>query len=911
LLVNIADSAGGTMNRPTQAQLDDFGRRLAALAAEFEDLQLQAEAWNPATAVPEASDVEVESVATRLEPFPRPTVHTEEETPTAAKVAPAATAVRQHPARPQLELSDLLGPRALAIAGGIVTLLGIVFFFVLAVNRGWIGPTGRVALGGMAASLVFLGGLGLRRRYGTTHSALAAVGAGIAGGYATLLAAALYGLIPDWGALLVAAAIAAVALHTALRWHSQIVAGLGLVGAILAPIAVVSGGSLTPLGTAFAGIVFAAAAVVSVRTGWRGLLVAAGISSVVQIVALVGEGKYQFQAPADVLAVAPFFAVLYAGSGIARQLRLPTISLDPTAMTFMVGGAFVGVIAAHRLFATNEARGIAFLTISLAYAATATYFFVRPASRDLSAFLFFVAFTLGAVALAELLSGQPLAYAWAAEAAGLAWLSRRVRDIRFQVWSLIYLGLAALHVLVIDDQPRRLLDVNSHPASGAGAAIAVAAAFAVFGYYAKPWKDDNWSGRLFADQFAGYASLGPQLRRAGAWIALAFAVYASSLGILASVSSFAWATVVLAGFWMAIGLALFGGAIRRGSSHLRVASVVWLVVTGGLAVEQALRLLGPTPQAWAFAIVGVASLVVSVAYSLGWWSTRLERPDTIAAVSMFAALALFTSPVASDLGGREQGAALLAVAVLFAALSTLLFKLSSRDLSTLYWIVAVGLAAAADARLLSGTYSVLGWASAALAVAWLARRVGEPRLYGGAGAFLTLAVGRALAVQAPPSHLFHAQANPAHGSASIFIAAAAVALGACIGASELSGLRNFRTYPWWITGALTVYGLSLLILELFSRLSHASLDTEFQRGHTAVSAFWGVLGLALLYFGLKRGWRSVRVAGLAFFAVSLAKIFLYDLPSLSSVTRALSFLAVGAVLLLGGFFYQRLTLDRD
>ena len=41
--------------------------------------------------------------------------------------------------------------------------------------------------------------------------------------------------------------------------------------------------------------------------------------------------------------------------------------------------------------------------------------------------------------------------------------------------------------------------------------------------------------------------------------------------------------------------------------------------------------------------------------------------------------------------------------------------------------------------------------------------------------------------------------------------------------------------------------------------------------------------------------------------VSLAKIFLYDLAKLSSVTRALSFLAVGAVLLLAGFFYQRLT----
>ena len=68
---------------------------------------------------------------------------------------------------------------------------------------------------------------------------------------------------------------------------------------------------------------------------------------------------------------------------------------------------------------------------------------------------------------------------------------------------------------------------------------------------------------------------------------------------------------------------------------------------------------------------------------------------------------------------------------------------------------------------------------------------------------------------------------------------------------------------------------------------------------------WGLLGLALLYLGLTR--RPVlRIAGFALFAVSLGKLFLFDLPSLSSVTRALSFLAVGALLLLGGFFYQRL-----
>ncbi|MGZ8717371.1 MAG: DUF2339 domain-containing protein [Gaiellaceae bacterium] len=49
------------------------------------------------------------------------------------------------------------------------------------------------------------------------------------------------------------------------------------------------------------------------------------------------------------------------------------------------------------------------------------------------------------------------------------------------------------------------------------------------------------------------------------------------------------------------------------------------------------------------------------------------------------------------------------------------------------------------------------------------------------------------------------------------------------------------------------------------------------------------------------------MAALGLFVLSLGKLFLHDLRTLSSITRALSFLAVGAVLLLAGFFYQRLS----
>ena len=67
----------------------------------------------------------------------------------------------------------------------------------------------------------------------------------------------------------------------------------------------------------------------------------------------------------------------------------------------------------------------------------------------------------------------------------------------------------------------------------------------------------------------------------------------------------------------------------------------------------------------------------------------------------------------------------------------------------------------------------------------------------------------------------------------------------------------------------------------------------------------------LLYAGLRRRRHDVRVGGFVVFGLIVAKVFLYDLRNLDSVARALSFLAVGALLLVAGYFYQRLTGQLD
>jgi len=72
-----------------------------------------------------------------------------------------------------------------------------------------------------------------------------------------------------------------------------------------------------------------------------------------------------------------------------------------------------------------------------------------------------------------------------------------------------------------------------------------------------------------------------------------------------------------------------------------------------------------------------------------------------------------------------------------------------------------------------------------------------------------------------------------------------------------------------------------------------------------VSALWAIVALALLASGLTSRSKELRYAGLALLGCALAKLFLFDLSQLSSLSRAASFLAVGLALLAGGFLVQR------
>ena len=815
--------------------------------------------------------------------------------------------------RKRLEAADLLGGRGLALTGGVVTLLGVVFFFALAASNGWIGPLERVALGAAASAIVFAGGVFAHARYGRLDAAVAAAGAGIAGGYATLLfAAARYELVAPLGALALAAAIAALAVALSLRWSSEIVAAFGLIGAMSVPAVALIDDEATATGTAFVALVFLGAAVVGVWRRWPGLLVAAGAVSVPQLLVFVhDEGE---PARASALVVAAAFGLLYLGAGIARQARADGPRLDPIASLYAGGNVALTLVAAFVLL-DGGARAVGLAAAGIVYLAVSAAGWRRE--PELASLAVAAGSALVAVALAQYFEGPALVVAWAAETAVLAWLGRRLGETRFQFLGLAYLVLALAYTLVEEAEPDLLFTRDVDHLAGVPALLAVAAGAAVYGWLARSWPAPRGLDAM-PDLLRGWVeqlhAAKSELSFASLALAALLAADAASLSILELFDrlgvdpSFDWGHVAVTGAWSLLALGLLAAGLLRA----RLLEIVGLATLAAVCIAFALFTIPELPHVsgWAALVVAGAGAAAGLLYGLlgGRLLTITAGAVAVGAVaSGFAAIKLLEEDL--------HGYGLLASAAAHLLIAAVVWR--SRDVATFFWGAAAVLAPIGASLLLEDTWLVLALAGGGAVAAAAGRLLSEPRLWPPAVTAVALSALYTVAELAPPADLVDSERVPADGVPAVAIVAAAL-VGVLLSLRRIEvedavdrwideRIASLETLGRWSLAAALLYGASLGILGIVEALSNAADTTELQRGHTAVSAFWGVTAFSAVVVGLRRGLRVVRLAGLGLFALALAKLFLYDLASLSSVTRALSFLAVGAVLLLAGFFYQRLS----
>ncbi|NNG00413.1 MAG: DUF2339 domain-containing protein [Desulfobacteraceae bacterium] len=72
--------------------------------------------------------------------------------------------------------------------------------------------------------------------------------------------------------------------------------------------------------------------------------------------------------------------------------------------------------------------------------------------------------------------------------------------------------------------------------------------------------------------------------------------------------------------------------------------------------------------------------------------------------------------------------------------------------------------------------------------------------------------------------------------------------------------------------------------------------------HTSISVLWGTIALGIMVWAHRRLKRAVWFAGAVLLALEVVKLFVVDLSGSGSISRIISFLAVGGLILIIGFF---------
>jgi uncharacterized membrane protein len=72
-----------------------------------------------------------------------------------------------------------------------------------------------------------------------------------------------------------------------------------------------------------------------------------------------------------------------------------------------------------------------------------------------------------------------------------------------------------------------------------------------------------------------------------------------------------------------------------------------------------------------------------------------------------------------------------------------------------------------------------------------------------------------------------------------------------------------------------------------------------------LSILWTLYAFTAMAIGMRRHVAALRIGAIALFALTVVKVFLIDLSELDAIYRILSFLVLGAVLLVASFLYAR------
>jgi uncharacterized membrane protein len=862
-----------------RARLSVAERRIAALEAE-----LRAAGLREAARLPGAPPSPV---------IPDP-LRGAEEGPTFAEATEVAAERKHRPAdlpppppffppppieAPARSLEERLGAHWTVLVGGVALALGGLLLVRYSIEQGYFGPAARCALGlafGVALAVAgeFLRG---REKAGGSPTQTPAIltAAGTVAAFGAIYAAhGLYGLIGPSVAFVALGAIALAAILAAVL-HGPSLAGLGLVGAGVAPLLVASPDPNPWPVVLYLAIVAGAAHTLARLRRWLWLAcAAAGVGALWAVVFALEDSLDFFHAGLVQALVSATLAAVFVALLPHAGTRDEDVSIDPVAT------AVVGVFAAVGclVLATASIHGpfdlpIVFLAGALVAGLAATGARIAPVAG--------LALIAGALALVVL-------HLWPGDDQRTAHLSmlltlyEPLEPTRFMIFAavgaMIVAGLGAGRLAV-----GRALPPSPASLYAIGAAVTPLAILGL-AYLRLARGETGMAFAIVAGLLAtGFALQAQYFRRgdeAGAFNATRLALGAFATASLAALAL--GLVFVLDRGMLTVALALAALAAAAISARLDIGALRWASAAMGLVVLARLiwepRIvggdLGTTPILnWLLFGYGVPALAFGFAARLMRRAGGEDPPVRVAqSLSILFAAFLVFFEIRHALNGGEP----------YARSSRLIEQGLFATAALLFSLTLTRLDAARSSRVFRVASFVFGAISvgvAALGLVAYANPYLSCRPIEGGAVFNGLLLG---------------YAAPAIVAAMLMVAA-----------------RGVR--PAWFTtgtGALSIALLFLYACLETRRLFHDS-DICSTRGQGdmeiwAYSAVWLGLGVLLLFYGIARRARGARFASAIFVLAAVLKIFLYDLSDLEGLMRALSFIGLGVVLIGIGLVYQKL-----
>ncbi len=128
-------------------------------------------------------------------------------------------------------------------------------------------------------------------------------------------------------------------------------------------------------------------------------------------------------------------------------------------------------------------------------------------------------------------------------------------------------------------------------------------------------------------------------------------------------------------------------------------------------------------------------------------------------------------------------------------------------------------------------------------------------------------------------------------------------------ASGRAGLKNYTITAWVISFICIVFISlegSLLCNTLFYRADNPVEDIQRVYIKTGLPIVWGISSFALMWLGMQKKFRALRIISLVLFGITLLKLFLFDIRNIPIAGKIAAFFSLGVLLLVVSFMYQRL-----